>query len=284
MIRNSNILFITNPQWASSEIRGTQIVSELGCHINKEQIPESVDTIVFVKTMPNDESKRFLEKSGHRLIFDLVDSSAGIVEVARIPNAEAIAIGMSAYNYVKARLPLNKVWLIPEFHVQYELKNIELKKVKTAGFIGYSDNLTLDIDDLRMRLGDIGIDFLTCFDFKTEQDVIDFYLSIDLQLCYRLPNLHPIMPPEMKNPLKLVNAGAFGIPTIAFPEIGYTAEWIPGVDFIQATSPKQLVTEACGLVANPNKYMVYRCNAYRKSQEYKKQYILGLYKKMLGVK
>lgn len=52
-------------------------------------------------------------------------------------------------------------------------------------------------------------------DFQTREDVVDFYKKIDIQIVwdkiYRL----------LKNPLKIVNAASFGIPTVGYPHKGY---------------------------------------------------------------
>jgi len=51
--------------------------------------------------------------------------------------------------------------------------------------------------------------------YKTRQDVVDAYLQIDVQVICRGRDR------PLKNALKIINAASFGIPTIAYPEMGY---------------------------------------------------------------
>jgi glycosyltransferase involved in cell wall biosynthesis len=56
--------------------------------------------------------------------------------------------------------------------------------------------------------------------FLSRQDVINFYQSVDVQIVWR--PYYRRMKIRMSNPLKLVNAASFGVPTIAFDEPAFS--------------------------------------------------------------
>ena len=72
-----------------------------------------------------------------------------------------------------------------------------------------------DLDKTRKEVEARGFKFITKFDYRNKQDVIDFYKKIDIQICWSTRNK------ALKNPLKLINAASFGIPTVTCEQVGY---------------------------------------------------------------
>ncbi|MFK5282474.1 hypothetical protein ACI3PL_23225, partial [Lacticaseibacillus paracasei] len=65
-------------------------------------------------------------------------------------------------------------------------------------------------------LADMGLEWRFCNHYSKRRYVVDFYKEIDIQISFR-PH-HPRGIILHMNPLKLSNAGSFGIPTVGFPE------------------------------------------------------------------
>ncbi len=84
---------------------------------------------------------------------------------------------------------------------------------------------------------------------------------------------------KLKNPLKLANAGSFGIPTVAYPEPNYVAEW-DGC-FAKATNLDQIVRAVSVLMSSKVAYENLSGLAYEKSKEYHINKILPLYKELM---
>ena len=86
------------------------------------------------------------------------------------------------------------------------------------------------------------MEFIEFSKFFSRQDIIDFYMKIDIQIVWR--PYHKIL----SNPLKIVNAASFGIPTIALDEkafremahcyikVGNFADFLIAIDELR-TSP-----------------------------------------------
>ncbi len=212
------IIFITNP-WASSQIRGYQVAARLNAVVNPQKITDIDDTFVFVKSLP-------VENVFNDMYIDIVDAYAILDELYKFPKAKIIAISEMAKTYIQNRCD-NEVFVIPEHHCNFENTVRTRTNIATVGFIGYKDNFLLNVKEVSDALSDIGLGFLCKFecDFKTREDICEFYMSIDIQLTFRpkFPK-HPC-PPELKNSLKLSNAGSFKIPTVACNEPSYVADY-----------------------------------------------------------
>lgn len=216
------MLFILNGAWASSLIRGEQIASKLGALCGDYPCKDQV--VIMIKCYPTNPILIPLMK---RLYIDLVDSD-GILGLARkIPAIKLIVLSNLAKEYVSARVE-NEVIVIPEQHCNDEKFIRNRKEVTTVGYVGSELSFDLNIEEITKRLSEINLQFkfLFCEDLSlTRKDIVDFYKSIDIQVCFRKPRLLPYMPPELKNPLKLANAGSFKIPSVSYPELNYKKEF-----------------------------------------------------------
>lgn len=212
--------FFTNRIYASADIRGRQIASKLGVPCDEPLAPgqKHPKSIVLVKAVPGD-----IESLKSFLWFDIVDSDDRLDWIAGLPNAGVIAIGITAERYLKARLNI-PVALVPEHHCNFERCVRKANAVsKVVGFCGYENNLDLNVEALRKRLAAVNMEFkmLPVTGNLTREDVCEFYKGIDINLTFRLPRIVAKMPPELKNPLKVINAASFGIPTVGYPEVSY---------------------------------------------------------------
>ena len=91
----------------------------------------------------------------------------------------------------------------------------------TVGTVGSRASLHLDLDDLDRRLRAIGITMQRRDMGRRREHVLQAYRTMDVQIVFRanLPDR------EICDALKLSNAGSFGIPTVAYPEVSYAAEY-----------------------------------------------------------
>jgi hypothetical protein len=210
------VVFFTSP-WQSGEIRGRQIAAALR--------DRGVDTVVDPSTLHCDDIVISIKmslspeivKHVKRVIVDVIDSGGVIPWVRGNEKVEIIAIGDLSAKYLTSEIPGRKLWIIPEHHCNSEGTKVLSPRPFFAGYCGSREGFQLNPDDLARDLAPLGIRFAAFDNVKTRDEVIRFYRSIDLQICFRRDQPHA----ELKNPLKLANAGSFGVPTIAFPELSY---------------------------------------------------------------
>lgn len=199
-------------QRVSSMIRGDQIADYIGANLNPD--PETTDpndTNIYVKPMVRKGAD--LEMRGKAWI-DIIDGhNLGQValkhpEVGIITCSEVDAAAM------RSCVP-NKVVCIPQHHCNFERLQHDTYSVETVGVIGTEDSFKHIPESIEKGLAEYGVKLLKYSKFFTRQDIIDFYMQIDVQLVWR-----PYKK-RLSNPLKIVNAGSFSIPTVALDESAF---------------------------------------------------------------
>jgi len=261
----AKLVFITNKVWPSSKIRGQQLAEATGGICDPKTI-EYGDTLVLVKIFPTNID--FLGRFNN-VYADVVDGDSILEMVRHYPHINIIAISELAKQYIECRVK-NKVILIPEHHCNFdnEVRDSK-KKIETVGFVGSINSLDLDPIILARELRKVGLNFaaLFCDDTNvTREDVVEFYKNIDIQVCFRLPRLLKHMPPEMKNPLKIYNAGSFKIPTVSYPELNYVKE-CPDA-FFEASSVDRIAGICSMLVKERATYNGLADRAYKLSKSH----------------
>ncbi len=108
------------------------------------------------------------------------------------------------------------------------------------------------------------------------ETAVEFYRTIDIQFSFR--PTHPRYIINHMNPLKLSNAGSFGIPTVSYPEPAYVAEWKD--ECIWSESITQLVKQAKMLSVTPSLYKELSEKAIKKAESYHIDNIAKLYLKL----
>lgn len=234
------IAFFTNRVWASARTRAHQLAPYLDASVDEPfsmSAEEKPKHIVLVKALPSLDELKLLS-SFSTVWFDPIDSDIGLEVVAQVPSVKVMAIGETAEKYLKARL-LNEVVLVPEHHCNFERAQRGAWNPQTVGFVGYANNFCIEPKWFEEELKKVGLEFkmLLMQEDSRRIDVVKFYKTIDIQVTFRLPRIMQGMPPEMKNPLKVINAASFGIPTVGFPELAY--EEFPV--FVEAKTAEDLV-------------------------------------------
>jgi sulfur relay (sulfurtransferase) DsrC/TusE family protein len=161
------------------------------------------------------------------------------------------------------------------------------KPVKTVGIIGSTGSFQYPIDELRRELAGIGLELVYNEDFwqtygvdpnrEMRLKVCDFYKEIDIQVVWR-PKYKISAEAPFKNPNKLENAGAFGIPTVSFPEPSFLREWNRA--FIQVNSVRRLIKVCNRLKNDPKYYRWYARKALERAEAYHIDNIAKLYKRL----
>jgi hypothetical protein len=267
-------VFVPNGRWASSTIRGEQVAEKLGARFGYDL--RDCDNVVFVKCMDNKVPLKMFKN----VYLDLVDSDGFLPLLQANPEIKVIVTSSMGGRYVSARIQ-NRVVVIPEHHCNFERSFRTRKEVTTVGYVGSASCLDLSVIVLKEEFAKIGLDFVWLFvdgvDI-TRKDICDFYKKIDIQLSFRLPRLLENMPPELKNCLKLTNAGSFGIPTIGYPELCWDEF---GCGFVAAGNVNDLTTVALALKDKKDFYNTVASQAFEKAQAYHIDEIATLYEEIL---
>lgn len=199
------ISIFARPNRLGSEIRGRQIAEYLGAKYNPTEFEN--DLCIHVKPRNFDKVK-----DG-----DWVDVSDGNKIPKRLkirPKVKAIFHTQYLYEHFKD-LPNEKIW-ISQQHLNWEEAKRDRIEITTCGYIGGISSVAKKMySEIGARLKEIGFDFITCFNYKTRQDAVDFYKKIDILVIGLWPdNIY-------KTPTKIINAASFGIPAIAQRYVGY---------------------------------------------------------------
>ena len=268
----SRLLFYTNP-WCSGEIRGRQMAFAVDGVVDAPDVYAD-DVAVFVKRVPPQAVINHIKR-----VYVDVDDGYGLIPFLREhPKVYPIAASRVGQKYLQEQLGRDDVLLIPGHHCNFERFVRVTSEVKTAGFIGYPENLHLGVDELHKALGDIGINFVAKTDAKSREDVCNFYKSIDIQICFRKKSeTNPV--PELRDPLKLINASSFGIPTVAYPEPSYADEF--DECFLSASSLDVVVNKCLWLKDKGWLYHETAAAALQRAEQYHIDHIAPLFRRLL---
>lgn len=246
----------------SARIRGDEIAEYIGAKINPTNGYEH-DVCIYVKP-------KGLDKVRDGDWLDYLDGKNMVLLLKDHPKIKVIAASQDSYEYLKENLT-NEIVLIPQHHINFERIKSKRKENLTGGYIGSPSPDAFNMyNTIKVRLKEIGVDFVTCFNFKTRQDAIDLYKSIDVFIIGDwVKNNDP-----HKVPTKIVNAAAFGVPSIAYPLKGY--EEIGG-NYIQAHNMDELLVEV-EKFKDKNYYTKWSKKVTKMSEKYHISKIADLYK------
>jgi len=244
-------------------IRGEQVAKHLGAKLNPKSGYEN-DVCIYVKCVPP-------EHYPERSYVDVVEDSAGLRWVDKHLEVGVIASSKTIFDYLSQKLD-NKIVLIPQHHCNFERIVRTRKEVKVAGIIGNKACFQHNLDDLADRLANIDMELkiLIKKKFDSREEVVDFYKQIDVQLVWR-----PESDGVLRNPLKLVNALSFGIPTFAYPEEDFVAEF--NDHFIQTNTIDEMINWVDMFKRVRDFQKIFYDKAIKKAEEYHIDHISKVY-------
>ena len=194
----------------SGQIRGLQMAQYFKARLNPPEWNYDFDVHIWVKQEPDDitlPGKHYL---------DVMDEHRRIPWLRAHPECGVIASSQSGYEYLKEKLGRDDVHLIPQHHCNFERVVRERDEIKVVGVVGVDGAIQCDVDELQRILENQGMEFRWLRRFRNPPEIVAFYKGLDMQIIWRKQNR------PLKNPLKIINAMSFGIPTVAYPEIGYS--------------------------------------------------------------
>ena len=251
----------------SSIIRADQIAQQIGAKLNPTEGYEN-DVCVYVKPMVRKGDD--YEMKGKKIYIDIVDGHNLGHLAFQHPEAKIIVCSEADQKTMSSVIS-NEIVLIPQHHCNFERIRRVRKETKTVGVIGTRGAFPYLPQELKQELAKRGIELKEFSKFYSRQDIIDFYMSIDLQIVWR---------PYKKllsNPLKIVNAASFGIPTIALDETAFKEVegcYLPVHDF------NELIDTLEAFISDDELYQGLHQNCLDKSEKYHIENIGKLYKEL----
>lgn len=212
----------------TTRVRGEEITEYLGGKFNI--LRKRSDVCIFVKP-------RHLRSTKDGDYVDILDEVALIPLLKERPKIKVIAMSDIHFNYLKKELP-NQVVLIPHHHINFEKQTRTKNKKIVGGMIGSPSKVAYDlVKAIRSKLK--GIEFTTCFNAKTREEMVEYYKSIDFLVIFNLNSKDRTL--FYRHPTKIINAASFGIPSLAQTELGYKE--VEGL-YIPVETVEDIVREA----------------------------------------
>ena len=200
-------------QRVSSIIRGEQIAERLGARLNPFNGYFS-DVCIYVKPHVNsanrDEWAKTLTALPHPYL-DIIDGWGLVPLLQACPGVGVIACSRQDGEMLRGVLS-NPVTVIPQHHANFDRVKRTREGIARVGVIGVDKAFPFLPEGLGPALAQRGIELETFSKFYTRADIVAFYSRIDVQIVWRPYRM------RLSNPLKLVNAASFGVPTIALRE------------------------------------------------------------------
>ena len=196
-------------QRVSSRVRGEEIAEYLGAKFNPVSGYED-DVCIRVKSC----GLKHIRDGDY---VDALDDNWLVDWLKDRPKVKVIAMSQAHYELLKKELT-NDIVLIPHHHVNFERLIRDREKINTCGYVGVNSPRDRSINHkIRRELKKIDMYFVPLFNFITRQDIIDYYKTIDIQVIGYFDYLDT----PFRHPTKVINAMSFGIPTVAYPIMGY---------------------------------------------------------------
>lgn len=255
-------------QRVSSMIRGDQIADYLGAKLNPITGFDD-DVCIYVKPHIKKGTTVF-DFEGKRSYIDIIDGWGLLPVLEKYLEVGVIACSKQDAKILSKFLD-NRITFIPQHHCNYERAIRMRREIKTVGIIGTEDAFVHLPEGLEQELEKKGIKLLKYSKFFSREDIIEFYKSIDVQIVWRPYRM------RLSNPLKLVNAASFGIPTIAYPETVFEEL---GQCYLKAETLEEFLYQLDTLRNSQIVYRTFSDECLRKAEEYHIDNVAKEYKKL----
>lgn len=250
----------------SSMIRGIQIVEHTGAKLNPLSGYED-DTCIYVK--PHVKMGESFAFSQHSYL-DIIDGFGLVHLLSANPSVGCVVCSGNDFK-ILSQICDSHLVLIPQHHCNFERAKHYGRCINDycrVGMIGTREafyHLPVDIDE---KLDNIGMKLIRFYNFFRREDVVNFYLDIDIQIVWR--PYHK----SLSNPLKIVNGLGFGIPTVALKEDAFSE--LDGF-YIPVHNEDQLISKLDILGSSARMYEDFSAICLQKSEEYHIDRIAKMY-------
>lgn len=257
-------------QRVSSMIRGDQIAEHIGARFNPTENYQE-DICIYVK--PNVRKGDDFVFEGKKNYIDIIDGHNLGQLALKHPEVGIITCSKHDEAIMKSVLP-NEVVNIPQHHANFERRTRYPRPIKRVGVIGTKGAFPFLPKGLRGELEKRGLELIEYSKFLVRQDIVDFYLNIDLQVVWR---------PYKKilsNPLKIVNGASFGVPTIALDELAFKE--LDG-HYLGVNNFASLIMRLDNLMFDGDLYNHYSRRCIEKAEEYHIDNVGKMYKNLCTI-
>ena len=268
------ISFFRRTRYASGVTRAIQIAERVGGKVDPKEGYENDACVYLLGRTPDGDEPEYS-------YYDVMD--CGYARLSRVKagtKGAIITISKSQWNELRA-LP-RTIYFIPHHHVNYdrELRPKD-RPVLKIGCCGGDSAIQWPHDRMKVWVGQYGLEWYYTNEYLLRDRVVDYYRQLDIQIVFRPTHTRGI--PGHTNPIKLSNAGSFGIPTVAYPEIAYAGEWEPG-EVIYADNMGELMKQVERLKNDKEYYAEASERARIKAEEYHIDKIIPMYEALPGAK
>jgi len=258
-------------QRVSSIIRGEQIAAYMAnARLNPLSGYED-DLCIYVKPNIRRSGEYKFEKRSYVDIHDgwnLRHILGKHPEVGIISISDQITERLAQVPYLK-----NKIVTIPHHHCNFERTTRVRDKIKKVGITGSFAAFPLVPDVIKEGLKARGILYEEYSNFYPRTSVARFHYSLDIHLVWRPWNK------ILSSPLKVTNAMAFGVPTIALDLDEPAYKEVEGC-YIGVKTPEEWLEKLDELIANPKMYQDMSKFCVEQSERYHISEIAKLYNKL----
>jgi len=252
------------------EIRGIQMADRLGGRFNPEDGYEGDVCIYILGHCPTREP--------WRAFHDVID--CGIPRLKRVncmTQGPVIAVSEEQLTVLPDYFGTRPLYLIPQHHCNFDNETRPDRPVRTVGCIGGDSAIQWPHHAVDRLMKEIGMEWRFSSDYSRRHKVVRFYRGLDIQVSFRPTHTRDLV--RHMNPLKLSNAGSFGIPTVAFPEPAYTREWTN--ECLWAENMGEVVAQVRRLRDEPALYEEMSARVREKAKGYHIERIAGLYRALV---
>ena len=260
--------FFSPVRGGPGEIRGRQMADRLGGRFNPEDGYEDDVCVYVAGTGPGNGEPRLA-------FYDVLDTHRSrLARVKRKTKGDLIAVSLTHRQALREYMPGREVHLIPQHHCNFDRERRPERPVRRVGCIGGDSAVQWPHYAMERMFAEIGMEWVFCRDYSRRRKVVEFYRGLDVQVSWRPTHARGL---ELHmNPLKLSNAGSFGIPTVAYPEPAYIMEW--GGSCVWASTIHDLIERVGKLRDDRCLYEAMSVEASRKAEEYHIDRIAKLYR------
>src|SRR3989344_1132453 len=273
-----SISFIAKPIFFKSGIKGGVYPARLSSRVRGEEIAEYLgETYTSDATYDKSGIRIHLKPRHLRYVkdgdyVDVLDEIELIPMLKERPTVKVISMSQTHHNYLRNEIK-NEIFLIHHHHINFEKFRRKKNDILTGGMIGHHVNAYDIYDQIKKRLGEVGIEFVSAFNYKIRQDMVDFFKKIDfLVTWWSSYNLTAFR----GHPTKIINAASFGIPSLSQFSPGYKE--FEGF-YIQIGDMDSLVEEAIKL-KDADYYNQWSDKVFKEAEKYHISNIAKLYRKL----